>query len=1003
MADSRQVRLYTAFRRLTEILSLLCILLGVLVLSGWISGKPALVQLVSGYNPMRFNTAVCLIAAAVALLLSAGEPSKARTRAAHALGLFTLAVGFCSLIEWALGVNLHIDELLWKDTFSPSNPGRMVPVTAVSYVLIALFFILQGAERAVWSWIRQCAALGTNLLAQWSILNVIFRDNKQEGIAVPTAGGFFLLSMGMILTPGTRGFLAPLLNPSAGGRLLRNLLMPSIIVPLFAGWIYILLNQANLVDVDGGTSIMVVLSSAVLLILIVWTSSSIDGIDLRLSAIIESTDDAIISKSLDGTILSWNPGAEQLYGYTAAEAIGKSIEIVVPPEFHSKIQSTLDRIRDGNVVRLHDSVRMRKDGTLFNASVTLSPVKDARGGIVGCSAISRDITERKKVEAELRRASMYSRSLIEASLDPLVTISREGKITDANEATEKVTEVSREHLIGTDFSDYFTNPEKAREGYRQVFADGMIRDYPLAVRSASGVITEVLYNATIFRNEEGEAEGVFAAARDVTERNRVEQARKKAEASLRELNRELEHRVEMRTAELHQSEQRVRKKLDSILSPEGDPGNLDLADVIDVPEVQSLVDDIFALTRVPCWILDLKGNVLVGAGWQEACTKFHRSHSETCQNCLESDRELSTGVGFGEFKIYKCKNNMWDAVTPLKLGDRHMGNLFCGQFFFSDEEIDFDLFAAQAKKYGFDEEDYLAAIHRVPKMTREQVQTGMSLYIKLAEVLSKLGYSGIKLARAMNETAQANTELIAKAKELEAFAYSVSHDLRAPLRHVDGFLTLLSNKHYASLDEQGKHYIDCTLDSSRRMGQLIDDLLQFSRLGRSEIHKTKVDLNALIGEVRAGLGSDTDNRIVNWHVDSLPEVAADSGMLRQVFENLLGNALKFTRDCATAEITIGCRHEASGELILFVRDNGAGFDMRYYDKLFQVFQRLHSEQEFDGTGIGLAIARRVIERHGGRIWAEGKVGAGATFYISLPDSIYKSGGQHGLTEAHLVG
>jgi len=186
------------------------------------------------------------------------------------------------------------------------------------------------------------------------------------------------------------------------------------------------------------------------------------------------------------------------------------------------------------------------------------------------------------------------------------------------------------------------------------------------------------------------------------------------------------------------------------------------------------------------------------------------------------------------------------------------------------------------------------------------------------------------------------------------------------------------------------------------MGALIDDLLQFSRLGRAEMQKAPVDLNAIVDQIRRELEPATRGRTIQWHVERLPKVAADSGMMRQVIGNLLGNAIKFTQNCVNADIEIGSRPAFGEEVVIFVRDNGAGFDMRYSQKLFQVFQRLHGEQEFEGTGIGLANVRRAIERHGGRVWAEGTIGAGATFYFSLPQEGINQGETNELTESHLA-
>jgi PAS domain S-box-containing protein len=586
-----------------------------------------------------------------------------------------------------------------------------------------------------------------------------------------------------------------------------------------------------------------------------------------------------------------------------------------------------------------------------------------------------DVTERRQAEDTVRKASLYARSLLEASLDPLVTISREGKITDVNEATEKVTGVSRERLIGSDFSNYFTEPEQARCGYEEVFAKGFVHDYPLAIRSAAGKVTDVLYNASVFKNEAGEVEGVFAAARDVTQR-------KRAEEEIRKLNQELEGRVQQRTAQLHESERRVRRKLESILSPTGDLGNLDLADILDIPAVQSMVEDFYKLAGVPLFILDLKSTVLVSMGWQEICTKFHRAHPEACKNCQESDRELSTGVVPGEFKLYKCKNNLWDVVTPIIVGGQQVGNLFSGQFFFTDEPVDYALFRAQAKKYGFDEQEYLAALERVPRLSREAVNTGMAFYIKLAQLLSQLSYSGIKLARSMAETGRANEELAASVKEMEAFTYSVSHDLRAPLRHISGFSKILAEEYGSSLVPEAQHHLQRIQEGTRRMGLLVDDLLNLARVGRRDLSVQVAGMKSIVDEVIADLAPQCEGRQIEWKIGSLPFAECDPGLMKQVFQNLLSNAVKFTQPRSRAIIEVG-QKDQEGTPVVLVRDNGVGFNMKYADKLFGVFQRLHRPEDFEGTGVGLATVQRIIQKHGGRIWAEAELDKGATFYFTL--------------------
>jgi PAS domain S-box-containing protein len=233
--------------------------------------------------------------------------------------------------------------------------------------------------------------------------------------------------------------------------------------------------------------------------------------------------------------------------------------------------------------------------------------------------------------------------------------------------------------------------------------------------------------------------------------------------------------------------------------------------------------------------------------------------------------------------------------------------------------------------------------------------------------------------RVLSRTAQ----LQAANEELEAFSYSVSHDLRAPLRHVLGFTNLLTRQPAVAADADSRRMAEVISKAALKMGNLIDDLLNFSRMGRTELRSEPVDLGKLVAEVRRELESGLADRQIQWNVSSLPVVLGDVAMLRQVFLNLLGNAIKYTRGQPSANIEVRCER-GEKELVFAVSDNGVGFDMAYANRLFGVFQRLHRDDEFEGTGIGLANVRRIIVRHGGRTWAEGKVGEGATFYFSLP-------------------
>ena len=224
-------------------------------------------------------------------------------------------------------------------------------------------------------------------------------------------------------------------------------------------------------------------------------------------------------------------------------------------------------------------------------------------------------------------------------------------------------------------------------------------------------------------DDKGLTIGLVGFAQDITERKLAEQA-------------------------LQDSEKRVRLKLDAILTPQGDIGTLELEDILDIRAIQAIMDDFYKLTNMSAWILDLKGNILVATGWRDICTRFHRTNPETCKNCVESDTQLSKGVAPGTFKIYKCKNNMWDLVTPIIVGGQHVGNLFLGQFLFDDEALDYELFHSQARQYGFNEADYIAALERVPRWSRDTVNTSTGFYSKFAHMRFQPSATAISLCHA---------------------------------------------------------------------------------------------------------------------------------------------------------------------------------------------------------------------------------------------------------------
>jgi len=242
----------------------------------------------------------------------------------------------------------------------------------------------------------------------------------------------------------------------------------------------------------------------------------------------------------------------------------------------------------------------------------------------------------------------------------------------------------------------------------------------------------------------------------------------------------------------------------------------------------------------------------------------------------------------------------------------------------------------------------------------------------------------VRSLRSLNNDLKRETIKLEDANnELEAFAYSVSHDLRVPLRAIDGFSRIVIEDYENELDEEGVRLLEVVRENTKKMGQLIDDILLLSRAGRQEMKITELNMTSLAKNIYSNFHQDTEGRTVIFTVDDLPKIKGDRVLLTQVLTNLIGNAIKFTQDKNITKIEVGFNTDKD-DYIFFVKDNGAGFDMKYYDKLFGLFQRLHTQEEFSGTGVGLSIVQRIISRHGGRVWGEGKVGEGATIYFSLP-------------------
>jgi signal transduction histidine kinase len=332
--------------------------------------------------------------------------------------------------------------------------------------------------------------------------------------------------------------------------------------------------------------------------------------------------------------------------------------------------------------------------------------------------------------------------------------------------------------------------------------------------------------------------------------------------------------------------------------------------------------------------------------------------------------DYSLGFGFNLFPLYLIPLALiaWKRSLPVTLGSSVLAGLVVILKFFMTKH-----FYAQGFFWYWD---------GLVKFTLLVLYSGGLWRIRQLQLLQQR--QSRQKIRELNRSLQQQVDrLTAANRELADVSYTISHDLRAPLRHIAGFVELLNANSREQLNEQSRHYLQVIAGSTEKMGALVDGLLAFAHLGRTELVLRPVDLNRLVNEVIAALTPEFTEREIEWQVARLPEVVGDASLLREVFYNLLANALKFTRTRPSAKIEVGS-YQSDTETVFFVRDNGVGFDSRYVHKLFGIFQRLHAAEEFAGVGIGLANVQRIVARHGGRVWAEGVVDGGATFWFSLP-------------------
>ncbi len=641
----------------------------------------------------------------------------------------------------------------------------------------------------------------------------------------------------------------------------------------------------------------------------------------HLAAIVESSEDAIISKSLTGFIRSWNKGGEKMFGYTSSEAIGKHISLITPNEFLDEELNIVDKIQNNESIDHYETVRIRKNGEKVYVSLTVSPLKDLSGRIIGVSKIARDITSRIKSEVELLTANKelaHQNEEKEKRAAELLIANVE--LAYQNEEKEK----RAAELLIANVELAYQNEEKEKRA-----AELLIANIELAYqneekekRAAELLIANI---ELAYQNEEKEKRAAELLIANVELAYQNEEKEKRA-AELLIANIELAHQNEekaKRAVELNAANKELAIQIASRLKEVSD-----YKFALDESSILSITDHSGIITYVNdnfCKISKYSVNELIG---QDHCVLNSEYHSKDFMK------------------------EMWDTITNGKIWKGELKN--------------------KAK----DGTTYWVDTTIVPFLDNNNKPYQYAA-LRADITLRKVAEEDIKIL---------NDELESRVKErtedLESFSYSVSHDLRAPLRAINGYARMFKSKYENQFDQEASRLVNKMVDNTTKMGTLIDDLLTFFRVGRREMNIKDIPMNELVLNICQELKNDQANRHIEFHVKPLPVAKADNTGLKQVWTNLISNAVKYSRLKEEAVIEIGFEIDGP-EIIYYVKDNGAGFDMQYVSKLFNIFQRLHSEEEFEGTGVGLAIVQRIINKHGGRVWATSKINEETIFYFSL--------------------
>jgi PAS domain S-box-containing protein len=664
----------------------------------------------------------------------------------------------------------------------------------------------------------------------------------------------------------------------------------------------------------------------------------------RLDLLIASMSDEVWFADTAGHFTLENPAACKAFGLEKPgdidiQSFAQSLEVFRPDGSPRPIEEAppLRALRGQTTIEQEQIVRLPKSGQLRYRLVTSNPVRDFEGNITGCISVVHDITDKKQAELRIEHEKAFFDHLIEMAPEGIAITDKTGIILKSNAEFCRMFGYSQEEALGKQIDDLIAPPEReaeARNLTASLMHGGTVSVDTQRRRKDGSLLDVWVIGAPIIVS--GREEAVFAIYRDISEKKKLEREREKETARL--------------------------KSLVSILQHQSD-------------SLQEFLN--YALDQAIC-LTDSKIGYIYHCNEEKQHFTLNTWSRDVMPACTVIDQVKEYDLrdtGFWGEVVRKRKplvNNDFSAPNPYKKGTPE-GHVPLSKFMsipvFSDGKI-VGVIGLANKKDDYTETDILQT-----SLLMETVWKVVDR-LKAEDALKKLNDELEK------RISQRTAALESANKELESFSYSVSHDLRAPLRAIDGYVQIFLENYQKNLDDEAKRIFSRISENARRMGQLIDDLLRFSRTAKLPIARDLIDMTALVKQVVEEILAPIKDINYDIEISALEPATGDISLIRQVWMNLIGNAVKFSRKAEKPHIRI-FSERVEGKVVYTVEDNGAGFNMEYADKLFGVFQRLHGQNEFEGTGVGLALVKRILTRHSGNIWAEGQVGQGAKFHFSI--------------------